>query len=170
MKFKENLIDKIEDIWLDIRYVLPRVISEFFWNIRRYIRNIIRYRNVLAKDNDFDSSYFEDLILTKLKFMAEYFRTARIIVGEERIYQEVCWAIRLGNIAFDKEDILEYTYTGYVNLRGIKKYFPKLTEGDIKRIEEDSRFGSVMKTELRKRKSRRLFFRLLDEHEWNWAD
>ena len=155
MKFKENLIDKIEDIWLDIKYVLPRVISEFFWNIRRYIRNIIRYRNVLAKDNDFDSSYFEDLILTKLKFMAEYFRTARIVVGEERIYQEVCWAIRLGNIAFDKEDILEYT--GYVNLRDIKKYFPKLTEGDIKRIEEDSKFGTMMKTELRRRKGRRLF-------------
>lgn len=168
MKFKENLIDKIEDIWLDIRYVLPRVISEFFWNIRRYIRNIIRYRNVLAKDNDFDSSYFEDLILTKLKFMAEYFRTARIVVGEERIYQEVCWAIRLGNIAFDKEDILEYT--GYVNLSDIKKYFPKLTEEDMKRIEEDSKFGTIMKTELRRRKGRRLFFRLLEEHEWNWAD
>ena len=168
MKFKENLIDKLEDIWLDIKYVLPRVISEFFWNIRRYIRNIIRYRNVLAKDNDFDSGYFEDLILTKLKFMAEYFRTARIVVGEERIYQEVCWAIRLGNIAFDKEDILEYT--GYVNLRDIKKYFPKLTEENMKRIEEDSRFGCIMRTELRRRKSRRLFFRLLEEHEWNWAD
>lgn len=168
MKFKENLIDKIEDIWLDIRYVLPRVISEFFWNIRRYIRNIIRYRNVLAKDNDFDSSYFEDLILTKLKFMAEYFRTARIVVGEERIYQEVCWAIRLGNIAFDKEDILEYT--GYVNLRDIKKYFPNLTEEDMKRIEEDSKFGTMMKTELRRRKGRRLFFKLLEEYEWNWAD
>lgn len=172
-KFKE----KLEDIWYDISYFYPNKIRDFWLGIKRFFRNLKRYRYILWKDNDFDYGYLDEIVLLKLKFMANYFRTSRIAVGTERWYEEILWAIRLGEIYSEKEDFgynsngeIIYYYPGYVNTKNIKKFMPKLTDENLKRIDEDENFGKLVKTELRKRKARHLFFRLLRDYEENWWD
>lgn len=173
----EKLKEILENILFDISDYYPSRVRDFWLGIKRFFRNLIRYRHILWKDNDFDYGYLDEIIMLKLKFMSNYFRTSRIALGAERWYAEILLAIRLGEIISEKEDFgydsngkCIYYYPGYVNTRNIKKFIPKLTDKDIKRINEEEKFGRLMKTELRRRKARHLFFRLLRDYEEKWWD
>ena len=164
--FKENL----EELWFDISYYYPHEIRDFWWNLKAFFRNLGKYKSILWRDHDFDFGYLEEIILTKLEYMAKYFRTARIVVGEERYYEQINWALKIGKIAFDREDFGEgiYFFPGYVNLKTIKRFMPNFNEHD--RLETDPKFREIIKDTLRKRKARVLFYRILRDYSENWWD
>lgn len=173
----EKLKKKLEDIWFNISDYYPSKVRDFWWGCKRFIRNLKRYRHILWNDNDWDYGYLEEIVLLKLNFMADYFRTSRIAVGTERWYEEILWAIRLGEISMEKENFgdeskgeYRFDFPGYVNTRTIKRFFPMMKEEDIKRINEDTEFGKMIRTELRRRKARNLFFRILRDYEEKWWD
>ena len=176
-KNMEKLKEKLEDIWFDISDYYPSRVRDFWWGCKRFIRNLKRYRHILWNDNDWDYGYLEEIVLLKLNFMADYFRTSRIAVGTERWYEEILWAIRLGEISMEKENFgdeskgeYRFDFPGYVNTRTIKRFFPMMKEEDIKRVNEDTGFGKMIRTELRRRKARNLFFRILRDYEEKWWD
>lgn len=167
LKEPETFKEKIKDIWFTISYCYPRDIRDFWWGIKRFFRNIWRYRHILRSDNDWDFGYLEMIIMTKLEFMAKYFRTSRIVVSSEKIYEEICLAIRLGKIFMDDYDYCE-DYSGYVNIKNIKRFYPKFDE--YQRLEEDEKFRKMIITELRKEKAKYCFYNLLKYKEEKWWD
>lgn len=166
MKIKELL----EDFWLDLTCYYPRLIKESWWKIKNFFWNTWRYRDILSKDFDFDFGYLELLIMKKLEFMAEYFRVARIIVDEEKIYHQINLTLRIGKIAFEldveenpEEGYDGYEYTGYVNTRNYQRFWwgnRNPTEMELK----------ILKTEMRRSKARHLFYTMLARYSHLWSD
>lgn len=169
-KKPETFKEKLEDLWFDISYYYPHEIRDFWWNLKAFFRNLCKYKSILWRDHDFDFGYLEEIILTKLEYMARYFRTARIVVGEERYYEQINWALKIGKIAFGREDFGEgiYFFPGYVNLKTIKRFIPNFNEHD--RLETDHKFREIIKDTLRKRKAKALFYRILRDYSENWWD
>ena len=175
LKKPETFKEKIKDFWFTISYCYPRDIRDFWWGLKRFFRNLKRYRNILWNDNDFDFGYLDEMILTKLEFMARYFRTARIAEGTEKTYEEICWAIRLGRIFMEKENFGDeskgeyiFDFPGYVNIKNIKRFYPKFKDYD--RLEKDKNFRKMILTELRKQKAKNCFHKLLRDKEQTWWD
>lgn len=175
LKKPETFKEKIKDFWFTISYCYPRDIRDFWWGLKRFFRNLKRYRNILWNDNDFDYGYLDEMILTKLEFMARYFRTARIAEGTEKVYEEICWAIRLGRIFMEKENFGDeskgeyiFEFPGYVNIKNIKRFYPRFKDYD--RLEKDKNFRKMILTELRKQKAKNCFHKLLRDKEQTWWD
>ena len=82
----ETFRERVEDLWYNISYYYPR---EGWWAIKTFFRNIKRYWGILWSDNDFDHGFMEELIITKLTLMANYFRTAKVTEGTEEIYCQI---------------------------------------------------------------------------------
>lgn len=171
-KKPETFKEKLEDLWYDISYYYPSRLKEFWYGVCRFLRNIRRYREILWSDNDFDFGYLDNILMTKISFMADYFRTARIIEGEERIYQEINLALRVGKIAFEwdidkdgeAEDYKNLNYTGYVNTRNRQRYWPQISEENFMRHPDQN------KTYLRRLKARDIFFKILSRYSSTWWD
>lgn len=162
-KKPETLKEKLEDLWYDLSYYYPREIKYRWWAVKRFFKNLWRYRNILASDNDFDNSYLETVLLEKLKWMADYFRTARIVEGEERIYHEINLAIKLGELAFDRE-LEEDESSRYINTKNYKKFLKNYKFG------QNELTDSYFKKELRRKKAMNLFYRVLAQYSGSWWD
>lgn len=168
-KKPETFKEKLEDLWYDISYYYPSLVRDFWYGIQRFFRNTWRYRDILWSDNDFDYGYLESIILKKLSFMADYFRISRIVEGEEDIYHKINLALRIGKIAFSEDDDPEnydehFRYTGYINTKNYKRYWPQISEEDFNRL------LSYNKTELRRIKAKKIFYRILSKYSWEWWD
>lgn len=152
-----TLKEKIEEI----TYYYSSKVKDWFWNFKCFCRNIKNYWGILWKDCNFDYYYLEDLILHKLVLMSEYFKTARIAYDSEKVYHQINFAIRIGNIAFKDK------YEGqYVNLGTYKKYFPFVKETEI----FDDYLMGMFKEELRRAKAKRIFYKILERYSQTWWD
>ena len=158
----ETLKDKLINFWNDISYYYPSRIRDGWWAIRRFCRNIKRYWKILWDDNDFDQGYLEKLIINKLTWMSEYFRVARIIDGEERIYSQINTALRIGKIAFELEEEDKNSWT--INTRNYKRFWPSIE--DRHKLEE----SKYLKDTFRRLKAKRLFYQLLSVYSGRWWD
>ena len=140
-------------------------IKDFYYGLKNFVKNVVRYRFILWNDRDFDFGYLEDLMMTKLEFMSKYFRTARIAVGEEEYYNQINLTRRLGEIGFERVE----DETIYVNINNAKRFFsPGL---DIEgRLKTDEKFKSFILPEIRRRKARSLFYKMLNEKSQSWWD
>lgn len=175
-KKPETLTEKLENLWFNVSYYYyyyPRRIRYFWWGIERYFRNLWRYRKFLWSDNDFDYGYLDEIIYTKLQFMKKYFEKANIAEDSEKYSQEINLALRLADIFMEKEVFEgdEIYYSGYVNTQNIKRFFPSFEKnGGYKRMEEDDDFQKITKTELRMKKAKNCFLKILREKEEYWWD
>lgn len=175
LKKPETFKEKVRDLWFTISYCYPRDIRDFWWGIRNFFRNLWRYREILWEDHDWDFGYLDEMILTKLEFMAKYFRVARIAEGTEKTYEEICLAIRLGRIFMEKENFGDeskgeyiFDFPGYVNTKNLNRFLPGFK--DYQRLEEDEKYRGMMLTELRKQKAKNCFHKLLRDKEQTWWD
>lgn len=176
-KIPETFKEKLEDVWYDITRYYPSRIRDGWWAIKRFFRNLVKYWRILWRDNNFDHGYMEELIISKLTWMADYFRTARIAVGEEDIYNKINLAVRIGKIAFDinpKElspenygGIYGLDYIGYVNIKNYKRFWPTINPSFFV---SDSRIRIQCIENLRKLKARHIFYNLLNQYSEHWWD
>lgn len=175
LKEPETFKEKLKDFWYDVSYYYPRRLRDGWWAIKRFCRNLRKFWGILWKDDDFDQGYLEDIILKKLIWMSDYFRTARIVVREERIYNQINLAIRVGKIAFEKdtEDELYgsgeygfYYYLGYVNLRNYKRFWASIKPDQL----NDEEIKGMHWTELRRLKARHIFYKILSQYSSTWWD
>lgn len=163
-KKPETIKEKLEDLWFTITYCFPRDVRDFWRSLKCFFHNLKRYRWMLWNDCDFDFGYLDEIIYMKLEFMANYFRTSRIVVNEEKIYDEICLAIKLAKIFMEKE---ETDYTGYINDRNIRRFNSSFNEHIYK--DRPDIYKTILK-DLRRLKARHCFYRLLEEKARNWWD
>ena len=158
-------MEKLKDFLDDLVYYYPKRIKDFYYGLKNFVKNVVRYRFILWNDRDFDFGYLEDLMMTKLEFMSKYFRTARIAVGEEEYYNQINLTRRLGEIGFERVE----DETIYVNINNAKRFFsPGL---DIEgRLKTDEKFKSFILPEIRRLKARSLFYKMLNEKSQSWWD
>lgn len=141
-------------------YSLKGLVSELWYGTCRFFQNTWKYRRNLWIDQDWDFGFLDELVLTKLESMARYFRTAEIVEGEIKTYNEICLAIKLLKIVMEKED--ELYYRGYVNHSNFRRFYPREIKFDIDPI--------IISTELRRRKAKHCLHLLLCEKEESWWD
>ena len=156
--------EKLKDLWDDIIYYYPKRIKNLWISLKTFIRNTWRYRRILLNDNDFDFGYLEDIILQKLEFMAKYFRTARIVEGEEKYYEEINLCLKIGKIAFEKEE--DFNEEKYINIRNSKRFI-KVT---LDEADPEHKTINLYKKYLRNLKARNLFYKIISERSNGWWD
>lgn len=161
LKEPETFKEKLLDLWDDLTRYYPKRIREFWWDIQRFFRNTWRYRQILVKDNDFDHGYLDGILLQKLEFMADYFRTARIVEGEEDTYHQINLTLRLGKIAFEE---IHFQDGRYCNTRNFQRFIP------TKKDEWTEKDNEFLKDELVRRKAKCLFWKMMDKYEATWWD
>lgn len=177
-KKPETIKEKLLDLWEDISYYYPQKIEEGWWSVCTFCRNIRKFWGILWKDRDFDHGYMEELLIKKLSWMADYFRTSRIIVEEEKIYTQINLAIRIGKIAFDldpeKDSPENYggefgsDYLGHINTRNYKRFWPSIDL--IKFKEKETKWYKYNLDDLRKLKAKTIFYKILDQYSNGWWD
>lgn len=181
IKKPETFKEKLEDLWDDITNYYPSKIKDGLLAIKRFFRNLRKYWGILWSDNDFDHGYMEELIITKLTYMADYFRTARIVTGAEETYHKINLALRIGKIAFDinpeecsPEDYggrFGFDYIGYINTRNYKRFWPIKDPSIFEDSPEDNkRKGLMFRNDLREKKARKIFYEILSQYSETWWD
>lgn len=175
-KKPEIFKEKLESIWYDVTHYYPSRIRDGWWATKRFFRNLKRYWGILWEDNDFDHGYMENLLFKKLTFMADYFRTARLVEGAEKTYNQINLAIRVGRIAFDEnpEEMSPESYggnfgleyLGYVNTKNCKRFWPTIDPSFF----ENQEIKMYLITDLRKIKARRIFYKILSQYSETWWD
>lgn len=158
-------MEKLKDFLDDLVYYYPKRIKDFYYGLKNFVKNVVRYRFILWDDRDFDFGYLEDLMMTKLEFMSKYFRTARIAVGEEEYYNQINLTRRLGEIGFERVE----DENVYVNINNAKRFFSPDLNFE-KRLKTDEKFRSLILPEIRRRKARSLFYKMLNEKSQSWWD
>lgn len=141
-------------------YSLKGLISEVWFGTIRFFRNLWKYRYILLEDQDWDYGYLDEIMLTKLRFMANYFKTSKIVEDAPKIYAEINLAIKLCNIVMEKET--EIYYKGYVNLNNYQRFLPRKIKFNLDPI--------IYSTELRRQKAINCLFLLLRYKKESWWD
>lgn len=167
-KKPETMKEKFKDLWFDFTCYYPSRVKDGFNTCCRFFRNLRKYWSFLVSDFDFDFSCMEILILKKLSYMADYFRTARITENSVNIYNQINLVIKIGEIITEKEQFTSpekyggkygVDFIGYVNTRNYKRFLDSKIDND-----------ELMKTELRKRKARLIFYKILEQYSDSWWD
>lgn len=149
---KQKLIDRINSC---------KTLSEL-----EGIEKTLAYHSVLKDDQDWDEGFFFDLVKFKLKRMAEYFHTHRIVENEEEYARQVDKAIAILNAGYKTNIIRNSDLYNYVNTRNVHRFF------NIRELNFISRekLKDYYLATVRERKAKTLFWKFLYHYIERWWD
>ena len=105
-----------------VRYFFIDWKDKLFYNPRRGIPNLYKWFNTIYHDRDFDHGYLIDIMIKKMKFMADHFEDHKYFEGYEKVVAQIreCVAIlekTQDETLYYSDDIdkleKEYNYTGW---------------------------------------------------------
>lgn len=130
------------------------------------LKRTLEYYPVLKEDQDWDYSFFFDLMVFKLRKMKDYFQNAQIAMDSKIYAQQINTAINLINIGFRNDDV---ETDKYVNLKNTNRFLTKEQSEFYKKV--DSKNGTkYLPNELRTAKARKLFGEYFVFKVMNWWD
>lgn len=138
-------------------------IRTFFHKLSRFFVKLKRYLPLVWKDNEFDYWYLDKVVVTKLKWMSDYFRVTRIVEGEEETYRQVNRAYQIGKIALEEEYFEEEKY---VNIRNFHRFCPNSKEESFR----DGTYAEWARKDLRAIKARHLLYAYIAHYGRTWWD
>lgn len=125
----------------------------------------MEYYPVLAEDEDYDYGFLLDLISFKLKRMSNYFHTHNIVVNEERWAKLCDIAIKLLDIGYLNEIVLDDDLKEiYVNTKNKHRFLSK------RMLEmSDVLWNKYGKATIRTEKAKKLFWKFMYHYiEYLW--
>lgn len=168
----------------------------FIWSIRRFIkkiRNVIRWLPTIWKDEDWDDFYIFEVLKVKLKHQSEYIKKRDYHVGALYESQRMETCIRLIEKIQSEEYTIEY-HNEFVKKWGEAKWsfvplskemqektnckgcseliisYPNVKSPQDKIDCDKEMFDGIKKGQDKHERARKLLFRILDKHIFNWWD
>ena len=159
----ETFKEKLEDYWLDIKVFFERYFRDPYYGIKNFFRNILRYREILWRDHDWDYDFFLSIQDRKLELMEKYHRQSEICAENPWIASRIKMARSLLEVAreLDADKHEEIFWTPYVNLKNKDRYLSP----DYK-IKNDK----ILKYTLRIKKAWVLYHKTLELYAKSWWD
>lgn len=163
-------------------------IKELFYNVKYYIKNIIKWSPILWKDRDWDHYFIIDTLRFKIANTAKYIEKNKRYVGWERDVERMNLAVRLidkmqeeyysceyqdyykSNFWFEdyENDLKELKFEATEN--NLKEYFKKYPKTyKLFSEETDLKLALRMGNHLHN-KCKRILFKLIEENIEKWWD
>lgn len=162
-KKPETFKEKLEDYWLDIKVFFEKFIEDPYRGVRNFFRNILRYREILWRDYDWDYDFFLSIQDRKLELMEKYHRQSGICMENPWIASRIKMTRSLLEVAreLDANKHEESFWTPYVNLKNKDRFIPpgsRLTD------------EKMIRYTLRTKKAWILYHKALEIYTKSWWD
>ena len=135
--------------------------------LEQYERTL-SYHEILKDNYDWDYDFLIDLIEFKLKRMAEYFHTHRIVENEELYAKQVDKAIAILNAGYKTDIILSKDLYNYVNERNLNRFIPKQYFRTCLKDKNTDYYKEYGLATIREYKAKALFWKYLHHYIELW--
>lgn len=137
-----------------------------FYKIKRYFRNLVRYHEILAKDEDFDYVYLYEIVLKKLIFMEKHHRNSEFTnYNNSVIPDEILDSIKILKRLIN-DDYLPYEGDKYFQSMS----FDKLLENKQDEKVREKIIKWFIEEEKQRNKDKSDFLKIINEKIEGWWD